>query len=129
MRCLIVENVPPSQLTQANAWATYVTGGGNIVGLFLGSIDILHVLGLKAMSEFQVLALLSSTALLVTTTVSCASVDEQSLTMDFNWHKRRNIMASLLSAIGTLPGRIRDVYRIQFFAWVGWFPLLYYKST
>jgi solute carrier family 45 protein 1/2/4 len=131
MRSLIVEMVPARQQAQATAWTTCLIGFGNIFGFFLGSIDIATFLGIKSVSEFQALALISSIALLTTTTISCVAGDETSerAARDATPKPKPKTLFNALSTLEQLPYSILRVYKIQFFAWIAWFPMLYYKST
>lgn len=39
------------------------------------------------------------------------------------------VLVSILHTVKHLPIRIRAIFGIQFFAWLGWFNMLFYSST
>lgn len=131
MRSLVVDMVPARQQAQATAWTTCLIGFGNMIGFFLGSIDIATLVSTKSISEFQALAIISSIVLLATTMISCVACDETSerAAPDATLILKPKTLVNTLSAIQQLPYNIIRVYQIQFFAWIAWFPMLYYRST
>ena len=39
-----------------------------------------------------------------------------------------NIFVGTINALGSTPAPIQYVFNVQFFAWIGWFPFLFYIS-
>ena len=129
MRALIAENTHHQH--QANAWASYLTGIGNIVGYLSGFISLPKLFHLPSLTQFQCLGIVASVALFATVAISCFAIQERnprsnarSSGLDF-----RRIPGKLLDTFRTMPPKIREVCQIQFVAWMGWFPFLYYATT
>ena len=131
LRTLIIENCPAHQQTQASAWASGMTGVGNIVG-YLAGFTALPNISSKQLTQFQCLCLLASLSLIVTITMTC-SIKEQNSPHAFPVRLERTncavIMRDLIHTYKSMPKRIRRVCHIQIFAWMGWFPFLFYSTT
>lgn len=131
LRTLIIENCPASQQTQASAWASGMTGLGNIVG-YLSGFTVLPDIFSKHFTQFQCLCLIASLSLVVTVSLSC-SIKEQNSPHAFPVRLEptglRVIMRDLVHTYKTMRRRVRRVCHIQVFAWMGWFPFLFYSTT
>jgi solute carrier family 45 protein 1/2/4 len=132
IRALIVDNCPARQQAEASAWASRITGIGNIVGYLFGFIPVHSILPLIDMSQFAWLCIVASFILAATVGITCIWIQE---------HDPRSLPAPLgegLSFVKTvkhiiwsaraMPDSISEVCRVQFFAWLGWFPYLFYIS-
>ena len=132
LRALIIENCPAHQQTQASAYASCMTGVGNIIGLLAGSSTLPVSLHLNSLTQFQCLCLVASFSLMITTFFSC-SIREQTSPAAFPVRLERTQMMAILKDLAhtyrSLPKRIRKVCHVQIFAWMGWFPFLYYSTT
>ncbi|KAF2789768.1 hypothetical protein K505DRAFT_191812, partial [Melanomma pulvis-pyrius CBS 109.77] len=129
LRALVIENSPPQQQAQSTAWTTYLIGIGNIGGYLAGSVDLVGDPTLGPVFQFRALALLASITLLVTAFITCFAVAEEVPMMRPVSKTSTNTVKISGEMLRNLPKGIRNVYKIQFFAWIGWFPILYYKST
>jgi solute carrier family 45 protein 1/2/4 len=133
LRALAIENCPAHQQAQASAWASRMTGLGNIIGYLVGFAPLPD--GIKSMctTQFQGLCVLASLALATTIPITCVFVREQDPEATFlNSIPRSGAVAMtrrLLRTFKTMPVKIRHVCQIQFFAWMGWFPFLFYATT
>lgn len=131
LRTLIIENCPSHQQTQASAWASGITGIGNIVG-YLAGFTALPKITSEHLTQFQCLCLLASVCLMVTISMSC-SIKEQNSPHAFPVRLERTgcmvIFRDLVHTYESMPKRIRKVCHIQVFAWMGWFPFLFYSTT
>lgn len=130
MRALVMDACPKSQQPQANAWASCAASIGNVLGYLLSFATAsasLHVLGL---GHFKYLAIIASLCLVATVTVNLwLSEDNTGLatkptrtlsSMSLLWTHFRH--ASLVST------RTKIINRVQFCAWMGWFPFLFYMT-
>lgn len=131
LRTLIIENCPPCQQTQASAWASGMTGLGNIVG-YLSGFSVLPNVFSKHFTQFQCLCLIASLSLVVTVSMSC-SIKEQNSPHAFPVRLEPTglwvILRDLRRTYKCMPKRVRRVCHIQVFAWMGWFPFLFYSTT
>ena len=205
IRAFIVDNAPTAQQESANAWATRLSGVGNVLGFLFGFMDLPKTFDIFGATQFKDLCMLASLVLVGTLTLSCIGVDEtesvpsgphydrsQELSTnarqeirgqpspDFAARRTDNAGRSLhddrsqefLASDGQetstqpsppfasrrahysarslhkdhsqglftffkelnqsvrhLPRQIRVVCYVQFFAWIGWFPFLFYITT
>ena len=133
VRVSIVENFSLNLQPKANAWATYSAGVGNIIGYISGSFSLQGDLRGLRLSHFQGLSLIASGAISITVAVGCCFAfgkGSSAETPPSVGHK--SAIAALKQIIGTyksMPVRVRRVCHVQFFAWMGWFPFLYYATT
>jgi len=133
IRAFIVDNAPAHQQESANAWASRVTGVGNILGYIFGYIDLPKTFPFFGTTQFQVLCVIASIALGSTLLISCLYIKERDPRLDgppasdnpglFEFFRQ------VFSAIRRLPPQIRMICEVQFFSWIGWFPFLFYITT
>ncbi|KAK9473699.1 uncharacterized protein V1510DRAFT_413649 [Dipodascopsis tothii] len=131
-RAFIVDNVPVHQQQSANAWAAILTGVGNIIGFILGSLELPRLFPFLGGTQFKGLAAFAVIALLGSVAVACRYVCEQPLAADEVAGSRMTLRQALsvsLRANRRLSPQVRNVCRAEFFAWIGYFPMLYYVTT
>lgn len=132
-RVLIVENFLADQQTTANAWASYFASAGSIIAHFSGSLPLPDSIPQSIVWRFRGLSLIASGALITTILISCWSIQDKPLSRQTLQNiGRSNFTASIRQMFQTyrnMPSRIRKVCKVQFLAWVGWFPVLYYATT
>jgi solute carrier family 45 protein 1/2/4 len=133
LRALVIENCPSDQQAQANVWASLMTGAGNIFGYLVGFAPLPAILEGLVQTRFQGLCIIASIALTMTVPITCCFVHErnpETLLLPTGKKSGLGTIASrLLRTFRTMPFRIRKVLQIQFFAWMGWFPYLFYATT
>ena len=132
IRALIVENCPVQQQTHASTCASVLTGLGNITGYLFG-FTALSKNSTSGTTSFQMLSLFASSSVSASVVLCCLAIHEKHLLPE----KCSNVKTrGLLTMLGELyqtyrrlPSKIRKVCYIQFFAWMGWFPFLFYSTT
>ncbi|KAF4986800.1 hypothetical protein FDECE_15762 [Fusarium decemcellulare] len=133
IRAFIVDCAPAHQQEAANAMASRITGFGNIVGYIAGYIDLPQHVGFLGKTQFQVLCAIASVALAFTIFVSTAFIKERDPRLEGPAKKDRpNVIAfffTIFKSIKRLPLQIKRVCEVQFCAWIGFFPLLFYTSS
>jgi solute carrier family 45 protein 1/2/4 len=132
LRTLIVENCPKHQQTQASAWAGGMTGVGNIVGYLFGFAALPSLFRLEHWTQFQCLCVIASLSLVITTTLSCSIVEQHFPSRQpdqLEWTGVATVLSDLIGTYRSMPARVRNVCHIQFCAWMGWFPFLFYSTT
>lgn len=133
IRAFIVDNAPTHQQNDANAWASRLSGVGNILGYLSGYVNLPRYMPFFGNTQFKVLCVLASLALVVTVTVSCATVGERDPRLEGDPPEQKAgvfaFFASLYKSVRRLPPQINKVCQVQFFAWIGWFPFLFYITT
>jgi solute carrier family 45 protein 1/2/4 len=108
------------------------SGVGNIMGYLAGNIKLPKYLPWLGGTQFKVLSAIASFILGVTVAISCFSCGERDPTYDAEVEDDEGVFAffkSLSRSIKKLPPQISRVCQVQFFAWIGWFPFLFYITT
>ncbi|KAM0434487.1 hypothetical protein ACHAPT_003583 [Fusarium lateritium] len=133
IRAFIVDCAPAHQQEAANAMASRITGFGNIVGYIAGYIDLPKHIGFLGKTQFQVLCAIASVALSLTILVSTVIIKERDPRLEGPPKKDQpNVFAfffTIFKSIKRLPLQIKRVCEVQFCAWIGFFPLLFYTSS
>ncbi|EIT72603.1 sucrose transporter [Aspergillus flavus] len=133
IRCFIVDNAPAHQQESANAWASRLTGVGNILGYIFGYIDLPRYLPFLGNTQFKVLCALASLSLVITLLISCLYIQERDPRLEPSASTGNpGIVAffrQVFKSIRYLPPQIAKVCEVQLAAWVGWFPFLFYATT
>ncbi|THU98478.1 hypothetical protein K435DRAFT_777462 [Dendrothele bispora CBS 962.96] len=134
-RALIVDILPSSLQPAGNAWAARMLGIGSVIGFFVGNLDLPTMLPILGSTELQIISVLVSLILLGSQLVTAVMVNEKvllkgsggvggPLAKSFT-QEVRDIFANMWS----LPRVIRQICFIQFFAWISWFPILFYTTV
>lgn len=151
-RAYIVDNVATHQQQIANAMAAIMIGGFNIIGYFMGSVNLLKVFFFLGNSQFKVLAMIASLVLISVTVLSLLYIEERNPTTDIVITAERKRNTKRLKELGihnptSLSGLLYSLYKqtsqsitrlspqvklicmAEFFAWIGYFPMLFYTTT
>ncbi|KAA8915389.1 hypothetical protein TRICI_002467 [Trichomonascus ciferrii] len=145
-RAYIVDNVPTHQQQIANAWAARMTGIGNIIGYVLGSMNLPQAFPYLGNSQFKVLSACASIALVITVVPACwyigendpntdpsvqkiAQQQEESVKAITRTSKLVQVWRDTVRAISNLSPQTWLICKVQFFAWIGYFPMLFYATT
>lgn len=132
IRAFIVDCAPSHQQESANAWAGRAVGVGNILGYLSGYLHLPKLIPFLGNTQFKVLCAIASIALFSTMSVSCLSVKERDPRLEGPAKSRLGVLAffkQVFRSLRRLPPQIRTVCEVQFFAWIGWFPFLFYITT
>ena len=133
VRAFIVDCAPAHQQEVANAMASRFIGIGNIVGFIAGYVDLRTTLWFFGDTQFKVLCAIASIALGATVVLSTAVIRERDPRLEGPVaQRRRNLLRFLFTiskSIRRLPPQVKRVCQVQFFAWIGFFPLLFYTSS
>ena len=133
IRAFIVDNAPAHQQDEANAWASRMSGVGNILGYLFGYVDLPGYLPGWGNTQFKALCVLASVAMLSTLAVSCFCIRERDPRLEDTPAASSAgglaFFKDLYASIYTLPLQIKRICQVQFFAWIGWFPFLFYITT
>ena len=133
IRAFIVDNAPAHQQESANAWASRITGVGNVLGYVFGYTDLPSRFPFFGNTQFKVLCVIASLSLGTTLLISCLYIQERDPRLEGPpandnpgvWAFFKQVFKS----VKRLPPQIRKVCEVQFFAWIGWFPFLFYITT
>ena len=133
IRAFIVDCAPSHQQDSANAWASRMSGVGNIIGYVFGYINLPRYLWFFGDTQFKVLCVVASLAMIITLCISCISIRERDPRLEDELEPEEGgvfaFFKSLYHSMQKLPPQIAKVCQVQFFAWIGWFPFLFYITT
>ncbi|KAJ5689565.1 hypothetical protein N7462_003957 [Penicillium macrosclerotiorum] len=133
IRAFIVDNCPAHQQELANAWASRVTGIGNMLGFSFGYMDLPAILPFLGNTQFKVLCALASFSLIFTLLASCLYIQERDPRLEgppsSDGLGLVSFFRQVFKSIQNLPPQIARVCEVQVAAWVGWFPFLFYSTT
>ncbi|KAK3202243.1 hypothetical protein GRF29_161g595913 [Pseudopithomyces chartarum] len=132
IRAYIVDVAPTHQQEAANAWMIRASGVGNIMGYLAGNADLPKYLPFFGSSQFKVLCAIACIIMAITVGISCATVSERDPSFEGPPAPQEGLLSffkSLARSVRSLPLQIKKVCEVQFFAWIGWFPFLFYITT
>lgn len=133
IRAFIVDNCPAHQQELANAWASRLTGVGNILGYIFGFLDLPKIVPIFGNTQFKVLCVLASLSLSGTLLISCVYIQERDPRLEGPPPSKDlgliSFFRQVFKSIRSLPPQISKVCEVQVAAWMGWFPFLFYSTT
>ena len=133
IRAFIVDNAPTHQQDSANAWASRCSGVGNIIGYLFGYANLPKYMWFFGNTQFKVLCVIASLAMTITLTISCLCIKERDARLEGKPSKSSGgvigFFKNLWRSMRRLPPQISRVCWVQFAAWIGWFPFLFYTTT
>jgi solute carrier family 45 protein 1/2/4 len=133
IRAFIVDCAPAHQQEAANAMASRIVGFGNIIGYCAGYVQLPKYLWFFGHSQFKVLCAIASIALAATILLSTLVIKERDPRLDGPPTKNKpgvlNFFFTIFTSIKRLPPQVKKVCQVQFCAWIGFFPLLFYTSS
>ncbi|EWC45189.1 hypothetical protein DRE_06077 [Drechslerella stenobrocha 248] len=133
-RAIIVDTLSIQRQQQGSAWASRMIAAGNVISYLAGSIDLVGIFGnwFLGNTQFKKLCLIASVTLGGTVGLTSWAVEERVLLSRRESDTKEgvfHIFVVIYQTLFSLPNRIRAICFIQFFAWLGWFPFLFFSST
>jgi solute carrier family 45, member 1/2/4 len=133
-RSLIVDTLPIPKQQLGSSWATRMLAVGSLVGYAAGAINLTGIFGTTlGDTQFKQLTSIAALTLCCTVGVTCWAVTERVLLSDGqDAHGELGVMSTFTQILKTalnLPRGIAAICWIQFWAWFGWFPFLFYTTT
>lgn len=120
-------------LEQANSMASRIVGAGNIVGYLAGYVDLPRYAWWLGDSQFKILCAIASISLCGLVLLSVVTIHERDPNLDGPPPKGEPgafaFFGSLSTSIKRLPPQVAKVCMVQFCAWIGFFPMLFYTSS
>lgn len=153
---MIVDTLPISKQQLGSAWGKYeildlyslpkicgladnqlgtrMSSGGHLIGYFIGTLDLVNILGpFFGDSQFKQLTLIAALALIITIGITSWAVEERVLIsrskVDDDSFNFRQIIRDVILTSQSLPARIQAICNIQLWSWIGWFPFHFYSTT
>lgn len=131
-RSIIVDTLPISQQQTGSAWASRMAASGHVIGFLIGTFDLVAILPtwLGGGTQFKKMCLIAVLGLWIAVGVTSWAVTERVLlSSPDHGQPLWSTMTNLWNRIWNLPARIQLICWCQFWAWIGWFPFLFYSST
>ncbi|KAI1330336.1 major facilitator superfamily domain-containing protein [Xylariaceae sp. FL0255] len=133
IRSLIADCAPSHQQEAANAMASRAIGAGNILGYIAGGINLPRYVWFFGSTQFKDLCAIASIALCSSVIFSTSVIKERNPKLSGSPPPARPSLATffvrIFASIQRLPPQIAKVCIVQFFAWIGFFPMLFYTSS
>ncbi|KAH9884562.1 major facilitator superfamily domain-containing protein [Xylariomycetidae sp. FL2044] len=133
IRAFIVDCAPSHQQEAANSMASRILGVGNIIGYIAGGLNLPKYLWWFGSTQFKDLCAIASILLCSTVLLSVTFVRERNPRLEGRPAAKHpgliSFFVKIFRSIKKLPPQIYKVCVVQFFAWVGFFPMLFYTSS
>ncbi|KAI8377838.1 major facilitator superfamily domain-containing protein [Radiomyces spectabilis] len=130
-RALVVDVFPLSQQETANVFSTNLSNITTIFGYFTGYIDLVQFFPSIADSQMKVFCIMGTFIFASAVAVTCICVREQPLSLEKEAEKKtkKQTLAYIYHSIRRLPNSIQVLCNVQLFAYLAWFPILFYSTT
>lgn len=135
-RALILDAAPLSQHSRANAWNGRMTHLGNIGGYAAGYCDLSSWKATAWIGggQFRKCAVLSVVGATICSLITCIAIqenpreDSEGSVADGLTAKIREAVHHIWQTIRRLPRPVRRICLVQLFAFMAWFPFLFYAT-
>ncbi|KAL1729009.1 major facilitator superfamily domain-containing protein [Schizophyllum commune] len=131
-RAILVDTLPPTAQASGNAWAARMLGIGSVVGFFAGNVDLPSYFTWLGSNQLGVLSVIVIFWLVLVHAITVTSVKERILlkrTCISLLQTFKREFKYIFANIFRLPRTIKQIFTVQFFAWIGWFPVMFYTSV
>ncbi|PSN59936.1 hypothetical protein BS50DRAFT_507415, partial [Corynespora cassiicola Philippines] len=132
-RSLIFESCHARGQVRASAWTGKATAMGSVSGYLLSSFDLTIFLNLEIMTPFQALCAAVSTLLVLSSAVTCSCVSHRidplaAPRSDGYLNESQVTVKKIVHVLLSLPEVVSQLFVIQFYSWMAWFPFIYYQT-
>ncbi|KAJ5538545.1 hypothetical protein N7494_008024 [Penicillium frequentans] len=132
-RSLIVDSLPIPLQQAGSAWAGRMCAIGQLISYMIGSINTVSIFGsLFGDTQFKQMTVIAAISLIAAVAVTSYSVKERVLISARDSEGSAGaiqVISQLYQTTMELPPRIQAICWAQFWAWIGWFPFLFYSTT
>ncbi|KAJ5530691.1 hypothetical protein N7527_004084 [Penicillium freii] len=131
-RGLIVDTLPIPSQQAGSAWAGRMSAIGQLFAYVVGAIDTVSIFGtFLGDTQFKQMTVIAALSLMVAVAITSYSVKERVLisARDDGSAGAIQVLSQLFKTTFELPPRIQAICWAQFWAWIGWFPFLFYSTT
>ncbi|TEB35620.1 MFS general substrate transporter [Coprinellus micaceus] len=134
LRNLLLDVTPANQLNAGNAWHGRMTNAGNIIGYGFGYLPLAELPIIRNLGggQFRKFCIICIFILLVTVGMTCYCHEEQERPVSARQRTKKgfiDVLNDIYHTLVNLPHAIRRVCLVQLFAFMGWFPFLFYATT
>ncbi|KAI8718777.1 hypothetical protein NCS52_00657700 [Fusarium sp. LHS14.1] len=131
-KSLVVDTLPLDKQQSGAAWSSRMSAIGHMIAYGAGAVDLVQIFGTTLGStQFKQLTVISTVSILASTALTCWAVTERILisSKPTQHQGRFKVFRQIYSTLLNLPPRIQSICWAQFWAWIGWFPFLFYSTT
>lgn len=136
-RALAIDVLPIESQPASGAWASRLIGAGGIIGFYTGTSALPNLFPALGNSQISILSFFAATCLLVTQLVTSVCVSETVHTSTPESEPKRALSVASLNkkwveltrTLRGIPRDVKAVCAIQFFIWMGWFPLKFFGTV
>ncbi|KAG8526993.1 uncharacterized protein KY384_008422 [Bacidia gigantensis] len=132
-RSLIVDTLPIAKQQIGSAWASRMISIGNIVTYAVGTIDLVSILGPTfGDTQFKHLTIIAAAFFTFSVCLTSWAVEERVLVSSRESDGSSSVFKTFSTIVRKtrhLPKRIQAICWVQFWAWIGWFPFMFYSTT
>lgn len=133
-RSLVVDTLPIEKQQTGSAWGSRMSAIGHGIAYATGAVDLPSLLGTSlGDTQFKQLTVIAALGLVFTCGVTVWAVTERILVASRHDPRKDKggfkVVSQIWHTIVHLPPRIRAICMAQFWAWIGWFPFLFYSTT
>ncbi|KAF5026549.1 hypothetical protein F66182_1338 [Fusarium sp. NRRL 66182] len=131
-KSLLVDTLPIEKQQTGAAWSSRMSAIGHMIAYGAGAVDLVQLFGTAlGDTQFKQLTVISTVVLLGSTALTCWAVTERVLIASKPGKQdgRFKVFRQIWSTLRNLPPRIQAICWAQFWAWIGWFPFLFYSTT
>jgi hypothetical protein len=130
LRALITDYGTLVQQAEANAWAGRHINFAAVLAFSAAYFDLPQSLGILGRSKFASMSILTAIYLLLSVMTTCFCVSETPYGVQENFNVRQGLNLKIVRQVfSNLTRKIKLVFLVQFLAWFGWFPFLFYIVT
>ncbi|OAV91050.1 hypothetical protein PTTG_12028 [Puccinia triticina 1-1 BBBD Race 1] len=134
-KCLIIDVLPSLEQQLANAYASRFSGVSAILTMLISLVDLPSLFGVSS-SQLKMISFIGGPIFLVSHLAMCLTVHEARFVADDGGGRGRSSMVITATlrrfweAWRALDGTIvKPICWIQLWAWLGWFPVMFYSTT
>ncbi|KAI7900907.1 major facilitator superfamily domain-containing protein [Cokeromyces recurvatus] len=132
-RALILDIPPLWQQEYANAWSARMSNSAMVIGYFVGFVDLVTYTPWLGDSQIKCFCIVAIVVFISALAITCLSVKETPYSEELNEQqhddqKWYSTLQYIWRAFRFLPKPIQSLCNTQFFAWMGWFPFLFYST-
>ncbi|KAF1933509.1 sucrose transport protein SUC2 [Didymella exigua CBS 183.55] len=131
-RGLIVDTLPIPKQQAGSSWASRMVAVGSLIGYGAGAVKLEAVFGtLLGDTQFKQLTVVAAFCLCLTVGLTSWAVTERVLIGHDGDEQlsATKVLIDLAKSTFNLPATIKTICHVQFWAWIGWFPFLFYSTT
>ncbi|KAJ2156056.1 hypothetical protein GGF46_005443, partial [Coemansia sp. RSA 552] len=149
-RALALDIPPLEQQDLANAYAGRMLNLGSVTGYMVGFMDLRALLPWQTDSQMQALCLVATAVFTLTITWTCVCVREVPLATNADClagasecgqvpcrpsddagsrSEWADMIGGIVRGVTRLPTPVQRVCNVQLFAWMAWFPFLFFATT